>query len=85
MFSKDLINNSCTFNNYVDFLRAGAECRARVLIPLGDLLHPAILTKHCGIQSCPDSMSWTLDVQWSWLLSAMSEISASEDCKSATS
>ena len=45
--------------------QAGAERRARVLIPLGDLLHPGILTKYCGTQSCPNSKSRTLDVQWS--------------------
>ena len=40
---------------------AGAERRARVLIPLGDLLHSGIVTEHSGIQSCANSMSSTLD------------------------
>ena len=32
--------------------RAGAECRAKLLIPLGDLLHPGTMTLQSGIQSC---------------------------------
>ena len=46
--------------------------RARVLILLGDLLLPGILTSIAESidQSSINSMSWTLDVQWSWLLCA---------------
>ena len=36
----------------------------------GRFFTPGYFEKHSGIQSCPYSMSWTLDVQWSWLLCA---------------
>ena len=39
--------------------RVGAERRAWVLIPLGDLLHSGIVTEHRAIQSC--TTSTTLD------------------------
>ena len=47
--------------NYLHNSRAGAKCFARVLIPLGDLLHSGTLTERSGIQNCPNSMSWTLN------------------------
>ena len=40
---------------------AGAERRARVLIPQENILNSGIVTEHSGIQSCPISMSSTLD------------------------
>ena len=52
-------------NHLIKEKRAGAERRVRVLIPLGDFMHSGISTKHSGIQSCPNFISWTLDVEWS--------------------
>ena len=73
----------CGINQHYIYVhpRAGAERRARVLIPeiyytrvfwqsiaesklVQILLHPGLLTEHCGIQACPNSMSWMLDVEW---------------------
>ena len=66
--------NNTNYHLHANNSRAGAKRRAGVLIPLGDFIHSGILTKHSGIQSCPKSVSWTLDVQWSWLLCACSRL-----------
>ena len=40
----------------------------------GRFITPGYFHEHSGIQSCPNSMSWTLDAQWSWLLCAFTRI-----------
>ena len=51
------------------FSWAGTKQCARVLILLGDLLHPSILT-NIAESKVVKILSWTLDVQWWWLLCA---------------
>ena len=52
--------------------RAGAERRARVLNPAGDLKYTGIVTgtvtEHSGIQNHPNSMSWMVEGRTSTVL-----------------